>query len=369
MTRRQPYAHNLEVPATASPEPDDKIDEIEIILEDETPLQTSDESVKKDEKPDSTTVTADSIITPETSKPSADDEAYTRLKNQLDREKSAREAAQRRSEQLENDHRSTQERLRQEQERQQALQLEHYEAQSVAIDNAISFSESQAAQAQREITRALSEGDYEASSNAYRALAKAESDLSRLKDGKFAIEAQKKAPVQRYEPAQPVQTPQPQSTYERVEAYITQPAHSPRAQQYMRDHYDDLFRDFDNGAQKLNKLLGAHYLAKGDGVIENSDAYYDYLDRHMGYKQDPAPQKTAPTPAPAPKKAIPPSAPVSRGDAGGSGSSTSITLSRAEVDFCNASGIKPADYARSKLAAIKGANDPNYSGPRFTNDR
>ena len=371
-TRRTPYAHTLETPAGAPPETivDDKADEIEILIEDDPQGQVSDPA--KEERTEAAPAPAIEVEPepkPEPAKLSADDEAFTRLKAQLDREKQAREAAQNRAAQLETDHLSTRERLRQEQERAQAVQIQHLEAQEVAIDNAISFAESQAAQAQREIARGLSEGDYEASTTAYRALAKAESDLSRLKDGKVAIEAQKKAPVQRYDP-QPTPQQQPKSPYERIEAYITQPAHSPRAQQYMRDHYDHLFKDFDNGAQQLHKLLGAHYLAKGDGIVENSDAYYNYLDRQMGFKQDPAPVAPEPVVAPPPaKKAIPPSAPVSRGESNSSGNGTSIRLTKAEVEFCTASGIKPTDYARNKLAAMKGATDPNYSGPRFTNDR
>ena len=383
-TRRTPYAHTSEPPkpeaqADALP-PEPKIDPfiqslnppgepLEVVLDDEPDITF--EPSKKEAPVE--VVAAEPEPKPEQPKVSADDEAYNRLKSQLDRERAAREAAQARTSQVEATHAETQERLRQQQERQQALQQEHYEAQTLAIDNALAFAEAQAVQAQREIARGLSEGDYEASTRAYRELAKAESDLSRLRDGKTAVEAQKNAPVERRpEPQQPRQT-QPQSTYERIEAYIKQPAHSDRAQQYMRDHYDDLFRDFDNGAQRLSKLVGGHWLAKADGVVENSDAYFDHLDRLMGYKEAPAsePAKVAAQPAPAaPKKAIPPSAPVSRGQAGESaGSGSSITLTPAQVAFCRESGVSPRDYAKQLLRAKAGAANPNYTGPRFTADQ
>ena len=388
MARRQPYEHNATPPAPEAqadvlpPEP--KIDPfiqslnpagiapLEVNLDDEPDLQIS-ESTRASEPE---VVAAEPEPKPEPvaqPKVSADDEAYNRLKAQLDREKAAREAAQARANQFETDHLATQERLRQEQERIQIVERDRLDAQSVALDNAISYAESLANQAQREIHRASSEGDYEASTAAYRTLAKAENDLSRLREGKTAVEAQQNAPVARPEPTHqaPAQQ-QPQNTYERIEAYIKQPAHSDRAQQYMRDHYDDLFRDFDNGAQRLSKLVGGHWLAKSDGVIEGSDAYFDHLDRVMGYKEAPAvasePVKATPQAPTAPKKAIPPSAPVSRSQGTDSSSGTSVTLTPAQVALCRETGVSPRDYARHLLKIKAGADDPAYTGPRFTGD-
>lgn len=381
--RRTPYAHNI-VPEPAATEPPEielepeNGESIEVIVDDDPLVIASDTP----EEPPADPAPATVAVTPEPKpepviqpKPSADDEAYERLKRQLDREKAAREAAQRRADQIASEHISTQERLRQEQERAFSVQQQHLEAQEVAIDNAISFAESQAAQAQRDITRALNEGDYESSAAAYRILAKAESDLARLKEGKSAIEVQKKSPASRQDPPSPAQQPQqPYTVHDRVEAYITQPAHSLKAQAYMRDHYDDLFRDFDAGAVRLHKLLGGHYLAKAEGVNEGSDAYYNFLDRHMGYMSEPAPQQTArsePPPPPAPTKpraTVPPAAPVSRSAQANSVSGTSITLTPAQVQFCRDSQIDPKTYARMLLKARKGASDPSYTGPRFTQD-
>ena len=375
MSRRQPYSHNLNPPsALADPEIiEDKDGGIEIRLEEDPVIQVSDApaSAQPEIPEQPLQVHEDPVPDPEPAslKPSADDEAFSRLKAQLDREKQAREAAQRRAQQLETDHFSAQERLRVEQERAQVVQREHLDAQELAVDNAISYAESQSTTAQREIARALSEGDYEASTNAYTVLAKAQSDLGRLQEGKTAIATQKKQPS-RQEPAQQQQYQQaPQTQWERIEAYINQPAHSPRAQQYMREHYDDLFRDFDSGAARLHKLLGSHYLSKGDGIVENSDDYYRFLDKQMGYAKDreaPVTQTAAPTP----KKSVPPSAPVSRASSPTDGSSaTAIRLTKAQVDFCRESGIDPTSYARQLLRARNGASDPNYNGPRFSSDQ
>jgi hypothetical protein len=383
-TRRTPYQHN-DTPPSASVEsvdenklwldavnqqPEDE--PLEIKLDDDTSLATGGTPPPKEDPVPEVVAQPDPEPVVESAKPSADDEAFRRLKAQLDREKAARDLDRERLRQLESDRTSARESLRQEQERAQAYQKEHLEAQEIAIDNAISFAESQAVQAQREITRALSEGDYDAVGTAHRALAKAESDLSRLKEGKTAIEAQKKQPVQRQDPPAPEQQ-SPQTQYDRIEAYITQPAHSLRAQQYMRDHYDDLFRDFDSGAKRLSKLVAGHWGSKAEGLIEGSDAYFDYLDGHMGYKEPvetpPSIASQPPAAIPPKQKQVPPAAPVSRGQNGnGSHSSSSVTLTPAQVAFCRESGLDPKIYAKELIRLKNAPNDPNYSGPRFTND-
>jgi len=382
VARRTPYAHTAESPV---PEPetdlnnDNKIwlsditqpaeKELEVHL-DEPEVITATEEKSKPDPVIETKPEPESKPEPVEAKPSADDEAFKRLKAQLDRERAAREADRERLRQLESDRTAVQERLRQEQERYQTAQREQLDAQELAIDNAISHLENQAAQAKREFTRALSEGDYDSASAANEVLAEAKANLSRLKDGKSALESQKKAPApQREEPQQ--QQYQPNSQYDRIESYIQQPGHSLRVQQFLRDHYDDLFADFDSGANRLSRLLGGHYLAKSDGIVEGSDGYFDRLSQHMGYTKapDPEPVKAAPPPAARPVKHIPPSAPVSRGNQNGSsGSPTSITLTPAQVAFCKDAGVSPTEYARNLLRAREGGKDPSYSGPRFTAD-
>jgi len=380
MARRQPYEHTnvAPVPEPETDNTDGKIwlqdivqpteKELEVHLGDDPVVAATEEKPQKEEKPE-LKVEAPQPESVE-AKPSADDEAFKRLKAQLDREIKARESERERIRQLESDRTSVQERLRQEQERYHVAQREQLDAQELAIDNAISHLENQAAQAKREFTRALSEGDYESASAANELLADAKANLSRLKDGKQAVEAQKKAPApQREEPQQTQQ--QPTSQYDRIEAYIQQPGHSPRVQQYLRDHYDDLFADFDSGANRLSRLLGGHYITKSDGVIEGSDAYFDRLSQHMGYTKapDPEPVKVAAPPPVKSTKHIPPSAPVSRGNNHSGGDSpTSITLTPAMVQFCRDSGIDPKVYARNLLRAREGGKDPNYEGPRFTAD-
>ena len=379
MARRQPYEHTT-TPPVPEPETDNKLwlsdtisqpaeKELEVHLDDdpvvvapETPPALEEPKVQVKPDPEPATVEA---------KPSADDEAYKRLKSQLDREIKARESERERIRQLESDRTAVQQRLTQEQERSFAAQREQLDAQELAIDNAISHLENQAVQAKREFTRALSEGDYESASAANELLADAKANLSRLKDGKQAVEAQKKVPApKRDEPQQ--QQYQPNTLYDRIEAYIQQPGHSPRVQQYLRDNYDDLFSDFDSGANRLSRLLGGHYITKSDGVIEGSDAYFDRLSQHMGYTKasdpEPEPAKVA---APPPVKSTqrPPAAPVSRGgNQSGGNSPTSITLTPAMVQFCKDSGVSPQDYARHLLRAREGGKDPAYEGPRFTAD-
>ena len=376
--RRTPYAHAQDplIPEPETSNTDGKIwlqdivqpteKELEVHLDDPEVVTATEEKPQKEEKPELKVEAPQPE--PVEAKPSADDEAFKRLRAQLDREIKARESDRERLRQMESDRTAVQQRLSQEQERSLAAQREQLDAQELAIDNAISHLENQAAQAKREFTRALAEGDYDSAGAANELLADAKANLSRLKDGKQAVEAQKKAPTPKRD--EPQQQQQPTSQYDRIEAYIQQPGHSTRVQQYLRDHYDDLFHDFDSGANRLSRLLGGHYITKSDGVIEGSDAYFERLSQHMGYTKapDPEPTKVAAPPPVKSTKHIPPSAPVSRGSNGSGNSPTSITLTPAQVEFCRTSGINTTDYARNLLRAREGGKDPSYSGPRFTSD-
>ena len=381
MPRRQPYQHT--VPASASPAP-----ETEALLETEDgglQIAITDVDLATPAEPQATPEPA-SIQTSEppvqTQEAPKEDEAFERLRAQLASAQRAREDAERRSAevqsrlgQVEQDRTVYERDLRSERERAENLRKEHLAVQEVAIDNALRNAEREATIAEDAIQRYLETADYKGAAAAQAALARAYSDIGRYTEGKNALAAEKDRPIERpaEQPRQESRKQQvPQTEWDRIEAYITQPAHPPRAQAYMRDHYNDLFG---NGAARLNKLLAAHYEAKDQGVQDFSDQYFKFVDKYMGYEkpdQQPAPQPaqvTAPPPEPAkPKAAIPPAAPVSRGTPTNTATGTSITLTPAQVQFCRESGIDPKVYARSILAINKGRADANYTGPRWTAD-
>ena len=374
MVRRQPYQTTVPTGAPSAPDKDDALEieggGLQVTLDDADlatpaePQNTSPEPAPRLGEPP--------LQEPLREQPkSADDEAYTRLKNQLERAERERLEMQSRSER---ERSALEGSLRSERERGEQLQRDHLATQALAIDNAMRMAEREAAAAEDAIQRALEAADYAAAAKAQRVLSQADNDLARLREGKLALEAEKGRPAQQQAPAaQQERPPEPQSDWERVEAYITQAAHPPRVQEYMRQHYDDLFA---NGGARVNKLVAAHYEAKAQGLPEFSDQYFKAVDRHMGYAKSedtPAPQQAAqrtsqPQEPPRQRAAIPPAAPVSRGAPANQVSGTSITLTPAQVQFCRESGIDPKVYARQILTINRGAADTNYTGPRWTKD-
>jgi hypothetical protein len=381
MARRQPYQTTVPTGAPSGPVKDDALEieggGLQVTLDDAdlaTPAEPQDQSLEsapRSEEPP--------LREPPREQPrSADDEAYTRLKNQLERAERDRLEMQNRSER---ERSALEGNLRDERERGEQLRRDHLVTQELAIDNAMRVAEREAAAAEDAIQRALEAADYAAAAKAQRILSQADNDLARLREGKLALETEKsrsaqQAPASRQERAsEPSTAParEPQSDWERVEAYITQPAHPPRVQEYMRRHYDDLFA---NGGARVNNLVAAHYEAKAQGLPEFSEQYFKAVDRHMGYEKSegaPAPHQTPqrasqPQEPPRQRAAIPPAAPVSRGAPANQTSGTSITLTPAQVQFCRESGIDPKVYARQMLAINRGSSDTNYTGPRWTRD-
>jgi len=372
MARRQPYSQTAPVGAPGAPV-------------DEKTLQTADGGLQIDLSELDVPVAkpAGDLATPEpqesapvvTAPPekSADDEAYTRLKAQLERAERERQEAQNRASRVEQERSTVESSLKTERERAEQMRREHLAAQELAIDNAMRVAEREAAAAEEGIQRALEAADYQTAAKLQRTLNQADNDLVRLREGKSALTQTQQQPAPRRETA-PEPTPAPttpsvpQNEWEQIEAYITQPSHPPRVQSYMREHYDDLFK---NGGARVNKLVAAHYEAKAHGLPDFSDEYFKHVDRYMGYDKSadtPAPSEPAPASQRQQQRTIPPAAPVTRGASQNQVSGTSITLTPAQVAFCRESGIDPKVYARGILQINNGRNDPNYTGPRWTAD-
>ena len=382
MARRQPYQTTVPTGAPSGPVKDDALEieggGLQVTLDDTdlaTPAESQDPGLESAPRPEEPPLRELSREQPR----SADDEAYTRLKNQLERAERDRLETQNRSER---ERSALEGNLRDERERGEQLRRDHLVTQELAVDNAMRVAEREAAAAEDAIQRALEAADYAAAAKAQRILSQADNDLARLREGKLALETEKSRAAQQASAVRPERASEssnqmpvrePQSDWERVEAYITQPAHPPRVQEYMRRHYDDLFA---NGGARVNNLVAAHYEAKAQGLPEFSDQYFKAVDRHMGYEKSegaPAPQQppqraSQPQEPPHQRTAIPPAAPVSRGAPANQTSGTSITLTPAQVQFCRESGIDPKTYARQILAINRGSSDTNYTGPRWTKD-
>jgi hypothetical protein len=372
MPRRQPYQQTAPMGAPSEPVKEDAFETEEGGLH--VTLSDADFAPSEPSTSDPAPITEAPQQAPEPQREqprSADDEAFIRLKAQLERSERERLEAQSHRERAEKERSTVEGDLRTEREHAEQLRREYLETQKLAIENAMRVAEREASAAEDAIQRSLEAADYASAAKAQRILAQADNDLARLREGKLALETEKSRPVPQARtapeaPVTQVQAKEPQTEWERVEAYITQPAHPPRVQEYMRQHYDDLFSN--NGA-RINKLVAAHYDAKSQGLAEFSDQYFKAVDRHMGYdKSEQQPPAPAAREQPRPRAAIPPAAPVSRGSATDTTSGTSVTLTPAQVQFCRESNIDPKVYARQILTINKGASNPNYTGPRWTRD-
>jgi hypothetical protein len=379
--RRQPYEHlsSQPLPQSASTEdaqqdlpPDDG--GIDIVIEDdgfspepvqEAPQRSEPEPVRQPELQREE----------EIQKPNADDEAYIRLKAQLERETNRAKDFESRLGQEQATRTQAEERARQ-------AEMEHLAAQELAIENAMQVAQQRAEQAERDAIKALEDGDYQANVKAQRALFDAQIDMRRLTDGKTEIEARRGQPRDAETPpparqVAPAKQEQPASEADRIEAYINQSQHTPRVRDYFHRHYDDIFKKGD-AEKKTNRLVAGHYAAIADGIAPDTDAYFQFIDKHMGYAQpEPAPVPAAQQQQPARSNQVqqqrqraqmPPAAPVSRDGAQMSGGRQTIRLTQAEVSLCREMGIDPKAYAKNKVMIANGGRDPNYSGPRFTGD-
>ena len=211
------------------------------------------------------------------------------------------------------------------------------DAQLDAINNAIGLVDAEINQATSRYTAAMEAGDYTAAAKAQREIARSETRLVSLEDGKQALEEQKKNPG-RGQSADP------------TDSYISQ--FSPRSQDYLRRN-----QSFVTDPRLNKKMIAAHYEAEAEGFVADTDAYFDFIDKRMGGGEaDERPR------APEHKRAAP-AAPVSRSSQAANGDLSgrkTVKLTRGEVETAEALGITPAEYARRKLKmAEQGLYDRN----------
>lgn len=217
------------------------------------------------------------------------------------------------------------------------------DAQLDAINNAIGLVDAEINQATSRYTAAMEAGDYTAAAKAQREIARSETRLVSLEDGKQALEEQKKNPgrSQSFEKGQ---------SADPTDSYISQ--FSPRSQEYLRRN-----QSFVTDPRLNKKMIAAHYEAEAEGFVADSDAYFDFIDKRMGVGEvDERPRTTE-------HKRVAPAAPVSRSQQAANGDLSgrkTVKLTRGEVETAEALGITPAEYARRKLKmAEQGLYDRN----------
>lgn len=199
--------------------------------------------------------------------------------------------------------------------------------------------EAEAAVAEQEA--ALIAGDLKKASEAQRKIARAEARLVHFEDGKAALEYRMEAAKE----AAKNPPPQPQSNVDPVEAQLAR--YTPRTQDWIREHTEVLTDT------KLNRrAMAAHLDAEADGYVPDTDAYFQYLDKRLGYAEEEAEKPETKITARQPVRRL---APVSRDTNVSAGrlNGERVKLSSSEVDMADQLGLTHAEYARRKLIMTK----------------
>lgn len=218
------------------------------------------------------------------------------------------------------------------------------------IDSEIAAAQAEADVARRDYQAALETGDFSKATDANWRINKAASKVNLLEEKKSVLDAE---PARTHEGAvrpQPQQPPQQPRLQNEVERFISDK--SPRTQSWLRAHPETI-----TDPRMNNKTVAAHYEALAEGYAPDTDSYFQFVDRKLGFsgrmESDSGPADAAPAPAPQRKPAAPPAAPVSRESPRSDRSTTRMYLTRGEQEVAEALGITNAEYARRKQAMEK----------------
>ncbi len=158
--------------------------------------------------------------------------------------------------------------------------------------------------------------------------------LLQLRNGLDAMKSKPKAPPPQAMPADPV---------EAFAARLT-----PRSADWVRSH-----PEFVRDPSKNRKMIAAHELAVADGIVPDTDAYFEAIEATLRIKPAAA-QAEEDASATAAKviqrrDAAPAAAPVSRGQS----SRNVVRLTAAEREMAEMMNMKPEEYAKHKMALQK----------------
>lgn len=191
------------------------------------------------------------------------------------------------------------------------------------------------------LAEAYQAGEFTKAAKLQGEIATAAAQRLRLDDGKTEME-------QRADAAKRQQAETPNDP---VERYLKQSQITGRSADWVRRHPEVV-----SDPVKQRKVVAAHYAALADELAVGTDAYYDHVDKAMGYSQaTDTPISEAGTETERKSPAV--SAPVSRSSSSSSGADSAVRreghkviLSKAQLEIAEMSGLTPAEYAQSLLA-------------------
>lgn len=219
------------------------------------------------------------------------------------------------------------------------------DAQYDSVINALAAAQSDLAAAKGEYQTALSEGDFAKAGDLSEAIGVAAVRVREFEHGKTVLERQRQAGTQNQD-QQRQQDPR--------ESYLQRMP--TRTASWLRRN-DRFFTD--NTFQRA--VQGADAQARMKGIEPESDQYFNFIEEQVGMREreQRADEPTSPTNpiSPAGNTAPPrmPSAPAA-GSTSTAAKSTpragEVRLTAEELDLCRTLDIKPAAYARQKIAAM-----------------
>lgn len=154
----------------------------------------------------------------------------------------------------------------------QRFSQERLDGQEAVLTSAMTARQSELESAKRDLALALEKQDWSACASAQEKLSRAAAQLERLGEGQYALKEQRKAAPKLPTPAEPGGERQ---------ANVTA-----KTQQWLDAHPEVL-----NNPKVQAKAVASHYAAIAEGYTADSDEYFEFVDRNMGYGQ--ASQKTS----------------------------------------------------------------------------
>lgn len=182
---------------------------------------------------------------------------------------------------------------------------------------------------------AMTNGDFDAASEAQMSMATNAAKMQRLEEGKTELEARAKEPVQERRSSDP------------VEAFAAQL--SPKSADWVRAH-----PEYVTDPRLNQKMLAAHNLAMSDNIKADSPEYFEAIEDVLKIRRAPVVVEDDATSGAAQaveRRASPAAAPVSRTPSHTNGTKpNTVRLSAAEREIAAMNHQTDAEYAREKLA-------------------
>lgn len=210
-------------------------------------------------------------------------------------------------------------------------------AQYHGVERAIEGANARLNQLESDLAAAYSAGDIPALTKAQREIGALSARKAQMEDGRDAMKARLEQAAR--QPAPQQQPAQPTNPVEALASRL-----SPRSAAWVRAHPD--------AASNTTKLFAvAQYATGAKGIEADSDAFFDYVEKEMGYKRDAAENKT---PTTYNRRSGLPAGRVTSGPVGRREvTAENVQITPAIEEAAKTSGISAREYVDSYLRLVK----------------